>query len=384
LVIAKTLLTGYISDITEVIKAMKLKIRHLILIGLLLPLIFISCKTTATPDSLSDIPKDLSGPADEAALSALAEARAKAEESRFWAAYVKGDTYYPEEWGVVENRYDAAAAQPDEPEAKADAYAAVIEWRGISAAYDDIYNKSAEQFAGEQQQLLAAAREAAVKAGAEELVPDRLAQADTVTASSKQKLESGDFTGAIKEGKDAQDRYKVLQTIAEAHTKQDEADNNDFFSRDPDNYMLAADAGNSAVEFYDAGDIAKAQEAADEALFRFTQVIKNGWASQVEEKALTAKEQRDAAEEVKANVAVRADFDAADRVYNQAHVALRAEEYAVASELFEQSEGLFKKAHDSAVVKRQVAEEALRQAEKKLAESEEKAQQAEEIIGGGE
>jgi hypothetical protein len=364
---------------------MKLKIQYLILLGLLVPFILISCKSTAAiPDSLVDIPKDLSGPADETALTLLADARAKAEESRFWAAYVKGDTYYPEEWAPVEERYNTAAAQTDEPELKADAYGRVIEWRGIAAVYDDIYKKSAEQFAGEQQQLLAAAREAAVKAGAEELVPDRLAQADTVAASSKQKIESGDFTGAVKEGKDAQDRYKVLQTIAEAHAKQVEADNYSFFSMDPDNYMLAADAGNSAVEYYDTGDIPQAQEAAEEALTRFTQVIRNGWVSQVEEKASGAKKQREAAEEVKANVAVRSDFNSADQVYNQAHAALRADEYAVAAELFSQSEGLFKKAHDSAVEKRQIAEEALRQAEQKLAASEEKAQQAEEIIGGGE
>jgi hypothetical protein len=363
---------------------MKLKIRRLILIGLLLPLIFISCKTTATPDSLSDIPKDLSGPADETALAALAEARAKAEESRFWAAYVKGGTYYPDEWGLVEGRYNTAAAQTDEPEAKADAYARVVEWRGIAAVYDDIYKKSAEQFAGEQQQLLAAAREEALKAGAEELVPDRLAQADTVADSFLQKFEGGDFTGAVKEGKDALDRYKVLQTISEAHTMQLEADSYDFFSRDPDNYMIAADAGNSAVEYYDAGDIVQAQKAADEALARFAQVNKNGWVSQVEEKVSGARTQREAAEEVKASVAVRADFDSAERVYDQAHVALRAEEYPIAAELFEQSENLFKKAYNSAVEKRQVAEEALRQVEQKLAESEEKAQQAEEIIGGGE
>jgi hypothetical protein len=365
---------------------MKLKIRFLILISFLVPFVLISCKTTAdTPDSLVDsIPQDLSGPVDEAALEALAGAKAKAEESRSWAEYVNGESYFPLEWGFAEDRYTTAAGRVDPPEDKAEAYSRVAEWRGIAAAYDDIFNRSAGQFAGEQQKVLAAAREAALNAGAGELVPDRLAQADALSASAQEKFQNGDLTGSVRTGKEARDRYRVLQTIAEAHARQEEADANDFFSRDPDNYMLAADAGNSAVELYDAGEIAKAQDSADESLARFNQVVKNGWLTLVEEKAELAREWRDASQEVKANVAVRSDYDSAERVYNQAHVALRAEDYTGAAELFEQSGQLFMSAHNNAVEKRQRAEEALRQAEQKLQESEEKAQNAEAIIGGGE
>jgi len=355
---------------------MKLKFRYLVLIGLFFPIILFSCKTTDTGGKGNVV-----GPADDTSLEGIARARAAAEEARSRAEYANGADYFPDEWDLAEGRYSKAKDYAN-PETKAESTAQLAEWKALKVVYDDIFNKSAPRFAVEQQKMLAAAREEAVKAGADELVPDRLAQADALADESRQKLEKADFPGSVITGKDAMDRYNVLTAIAKAHNKQVEADNNQFFSVDPDNYMLAAEAGNKAVDLYDEANFPEAQEAADEALNRFTQVVKNGWVSKVEEKASVATEWRTASQEVKANVAVKPEYDAAERIYNNAHVALRAEEYAVATELFEQSGGLFAKAHDNAVIKRDKAEEALRRAEQKLAASEEKAQTAAELIGG--
>jgi len=344
---------------------MGLKFRYLMLIGFILPFILISCTTTP----------------NEAALESLAKGRAEAEQARSRAESVNGSAYCPEEWGLAEGRYSTAKNYP-KPETKKDATAQIAEWSALYVAYEDIFKKSAPLYAAEQQKQLAAAREEAVKAGAGDVVPDRLAQADAYKDQSGQKLAGSDFGGSIRDGKEALERYKVLRTIAEAHGKQVEADNNNFFSVDPDNYMLAAEAGNNAVDLYDESKFQESQAAAEEALGRFTQVIKNGWVSRVEEKQSAANEWRTASQEVKANVAVKQEYDAAERIYNNAHVALRGEEYAVAAELFEQSSGLFAKAHDNAVIKRDKAEEALREAEQMLAASEEKAQTAAELIGG--
>jgi len=355
---------------------MKLKFRYLVLIGFILPFVLFSCKTTDTGTR-----GNIVGPADDASLESIAQARAAAEEARSRAEYVNGDDYFPDEWGLAEDRYSKAKDYA-EPETKAETVAQLAEWKALTVVYEGIFNKSAPLFAVEQQKMLAAARAEAVDAGAEELVPDRLAQADAYAGTSREKLEKADFPGSVKDGKEALDRYNVLLAIAKAHNQQVEADNNQFFSTDPDNYMLAAEAGNKAVDLYDEAKFPEAQEAADEALNRFNQVVKNGWVSKVEEKASVANEWRTASQEVKANVAVRPEYDAAERIYNNAHVALRADEYAVASELFEQSSGLFAKAHDNAVIKRDRADEALREAEQKLAASEEKAQTAVELIGG--
>ncbi|MDR2552290.1 MAG: hypothetical protein LBD31_03870 [Treponema sp.] len=233
-------------------------------------------------------------------------------------------------------------------------------------------------------ETLEAAREAALAAGAQDLVPDRFSQADTQGGLARELNDKGDRKGFLREALDAQDRYQILTLIAQAHAKQQEADENDFFSRDPDNYMLAATAGNKAVEFYDDGSLAEARETAAEALERFTQVVHNGWVALVEEWAANASEMRAAAQEARADVAVRQDFNAAEQVYNQAHTARRAEEYAAAGELFKQAADLFAAVLAQTAAKRQRAEETLRQAEQKVEESGKKAQEAEEIIGGGE
>jgi hypothetical protein len=363
----------------------KPKYRVFILLGLLIPFILISCKTTAAgPDSLVDssaLTGDPSGPPSDDALAALEKARANADESRDKAEYVKGDEYFPAEWAAAGELYSQTAGK-EAPTTQGETVARIGEWNGINTAYNKIYKDSMERFSGEQAQILAQVRGEAIKAGAQELAPDRFQQADDLAASAQTKADKKDYAGSVADGKAARDRYRILQTLAEASAKQKEADALDLFSFDPENYELAAAAGNNAVASYDEGNLSAAQNAADESLLRFNLVIKNGQLARTESKATAAREQRQAAQEVKADVAVRADFDAADKVYNQAYVALREEKYAEASELFDESGALFKTAQDNAVAKRSKAEEALRQAEEKLADSDQKAKAADEVIGG--
>ena len=369
---------------------MKQRIQYLLLAGLIFSLFFFSCKTTGAVDDLPDTQgpvtykEDLSEPAGDSLYDALAEAEARAREARSWAEYLNGPIHCPNEWKDAEGRFQTASSRKDVPKTKGEVYGRIDEWNGIRQAYDDIFNASFEPFFAEQEAALAKAREKAVEAGAEDLVPDRLAIADGYAGKSKELYEGGDLYGSLNAGKDAWDRYRILETLALAHNKQMEADEYDFFSADPETYMLAAEAGNNSVDLYDEGDLVKSQEQATAALEGFREVIRNGWFASVEEKASVAREWRSAAQEAKADVAVRTDFNAAESVYNQAHVALRAEQYTQAMDLFEQSGKLFEVAHKNAMDKRAIAEEALRRTGEKLAESEELGQYADEIIGGDE
>ena len=369
---------------------MKPRIWYVILVGIFMSFTFFSCKTTDTgaPASLVDGPaavqQDLTGPADEASFDALAEAAEKAKEARSMAEYVNGPVHCPNEWRLAESRFTAAGNRKDQPETKEDAYARVAEWNAIKLAYDEIYKKSLDQFVNEQQEVLAKARGRAVEAGAEDILPDRLAETDIITNKSKELSENGDIQGSINAGKEAWDRYRILETLALARSKQLEADDYNFYSVDPNNYRLASEAGDNAVDLLKAGDLVNSQEEATAALNGFREVIRNGWRPIVDEKTSSAMDSRAAAQEIKANVAVKSDFAAAEAVFNQAHVALRAEQYPEAIELFEQSEGLFDIAYDNALIKRSIAEQALQSIDEKLAESEEFAQYVEEIIGGDE
>jgi hypothetical protein len=349
---------------------MKLKIQYLILIGLVLPFIAVSCKSAAE--------KRLAAPTDQASFDELAEAKATAEEARSKAEAVNGSTYYPDQWGLAEDRY-SAATDYETPKTNGEALTQITEWKALGVVYQDIYNRSLPY---EQQRLTAAARENAVKTGADKLVPDRFAQADAVAQSAAEKLESGDSTGSVSAGKEAQDRYEILRIITEAHNKQAEADKNDFFSADPDNYVLAADKGNEAVDLYDEGKLPEAREAAEDALTQFNEVVRTGWVAKLEERTAFAEEARDTARDAKANIAAKQEYDAAEQAFNRANVAKNAGDTARAAELFDESGGLFVRAYNSTVTKRDRADDALRAAEQKLAESGEKAQAAEDLIGG--
>ncbi|MCL1928025.1 MAG: hypothetical protein FWG07_04435 [Treponema sp.] len=369
---------------------MKLRIQYFILVGLFVSFAFFSCKTpdAGATASLTGgaglVQQELTGPADEASLQAYAEAMAKAKEARSMAEYVNGPAHYPNEWKLAETHFSAAGNRGGDPETREDANVRIAEWNTVKLEYDEIYRKSLDQFASEQQVALANAKGKAVEAGAEDLVPDRFAMANAMADKSRELYENGDIQGSINAGKEAQDRYRILETLALARAKQEEADEYNFFTVDPDNYVLAAEAGNDAVDFYDEGNLAKAQAEATAAYNGFREVIKNGWSEPVEEKTSAAIESRTHAQEIKADVAARSDFAAAENVYNEAYVALRAEKYTEAIELFEESDRLFEIAYNNAMDKRRIAEEALRRAEEKLTESEEFAQYADDIIGGDE
>ncbi|MDR2701976.1 MAG: hypothetical protein LBB72_06075 [Spirochaetaceae bacterium] len=354
-----------------------LKIQYLILIGLIFPFIAVSCKTT--PGGTSG--GGLSAPVDDDSMIAIARARTAAEETRSEVEYVDGSTYCPDEWELAENRY-SAARKYDTPITRGDALTQVEEWKALKVDYENIYNQALPQCAAEQQRLLAAARENAVNTGADKLVPERFAQADDVAESSREKFKKDDFISSIREGREACDRYKVLQTIAAAHNQQAEADKYDFFSSDPDSYKLAADAGNRAVDLYDENRLPEAQEEAEDALNRFLQVVQNGWGYKVEEKSSYARKWRAASLDVKADVASKPEFDAAEQVYNRARAVQTSENYIRAAELFDESGKLFIIAHDDAVEKQERADAALREAERRLTESKSKAQAAEDLIGG--
>jgi hypothetical protein len=361
---------------------MKLRCGHIVLLGLVLACLFIGCKTTGDtgPDTLAGA--DSSVPANEAALAALDTAKADTEAARSRAMEVQGQVYYPGEWAGAEERFEANDALT--PATRGEAGKKAAEWESLTAVYDEIFQNSLPRFIADKKEDLDNARESAVDAGVPDILPDRFAAVDELAGSAREKYDQGDYRSAAEDGNAALDRYMVLKTIAEAYNKQQEVDGRDFYSYDPENYDLAADSGNAAVEYFDNGSLQDAQDAADESLVRFNLVLRNGWIVLTGEKASEAGGVREACREVKANVAVRQDYDAAEEVYNQAHVALRAEEYADAADMFEQSTGLYARAYDTAVEKRIRAETALREAEQKVADSEAKAQSAEELIGGGE
>lgn len=372
------------------------KYAWLILLGLLIPFILISCKTQpeeVVPDSPAETEEvvveteevvveteNLDGPADEASIRAFEDARARAEAARTKAQMVDAASYFPEGWNSAEARY-GEADKAGSPATLGEARSRADEWGQIADTYDDLFERALPQFAADKEQQLLAAREAALEAGAGDILPDRFDATDELALSVRDKYNNGDYSGALEDGTAAYDRYVVLKTVADAYALKQEADTYDFITYDPDNYEAGADAGNRAIDLLDQGSLANAKTSAGEAVDRFNLVLENGWIAYTNERSVAAQSWRQAALEAKANVAVRSEYQNADKTYNEAHVALRAREFQEAADLFEKSGILFRQSRDAAIEKRVKADEAIRQAEQKVSESESKAQSAQDIIG---
>ncbi|MDR0403733.1 MAG: hypothetical protein LBH35_09120 [Treponema sp.] len=360
---------------------------RLILLALLVPFILVSCKTQpeeVTPESLIEpdapVTGDLNGPADTASVQAFEDARAAAEAARARAREVDAASYFPEDWDSAESRY-GEADNAGRPATLGEARNRADEWRRIAGVYDDLYGRALPRFAEDRERQLMAAREAALEAGAKDILPDRFNAVDELAQAVRDKYDNGDYSGALADGTAVYDRYVVLKTIADAYALKLEADVYDFITYDPENYEAGADAGNNAVDLFDQGSLTEANDNAGEAVDRFTMVLENGWIGYTNERSAIAQSWRQAALEAKANVAVRGEYQNADRIYNQAHVAMRAGNFQEAADSFEQSGVLFRECRDAAVEKQVRAEEAMRLAEQKVAESEAAARNAQEIIG---
>jgi hydrogenase maturation factor HypE len=96
-----------------------------------------------------------------------------------------------------------------------------------------------------------------------------------------------------------------------------------------------------------------------------------------------ASAERQAAQDLKANVAVKSDFERAQAVYAEAEQAFKAEKYDDAADLFAQAESLFADVKNVAAEKRARALEAMQNAQQKISATEDAAKKADAVLEGG-
>jgi hypothetical protein len=374
-----------------------------VLFGLLAVFLAVSCKTTpeetgteslvetgtvATAETPTPEPEpNLAGPADAASLQQYGAARDRAEAARIKAMNVNAWNYFPEDWDSAEAVY-GDASDAAEPATLGEARERAQTWSGLEASYNDLYQRSLPQFAEERRQQLLAARKAAMDTGIQNVTDPadmqrRFNDVEALSQTAQSKYDAGDYEGAAAAAFEAYERYNILKSLGDAKKLQEEADRRDFYTYDPDNYEAAVEAGNKAVELFESGNLAVAQIAADESVAGFTSVIKNSWLDINDQKSTAARNLRQEALDAKANVAVKDQYNAAEKTYNSAFVALRGADYENSAKLFDQAASQYRSSRDAAIDKRIRAEEAIRAAEEKVADSKDKAEAAEETVGEG-
>jgi hypothetical protein len=339
---------------------------------------------TPAPEAPRPQPAPAPAPApdrpDQAALDALDKAMARAEEARKLAEDFRAPQYSPTEWngaeadyrGITVDRTSAAAVREAERR-----------YNAAADTYDAIFKNIIPLYAKDLEDEVLKARAAAIAAGINDLAPDYLVVADRVAVDAENRYAAEDYYKADETAHEALDRYRSLTTGAEGFHVREEIIRRDFAGFDADNFDRADGVLRAAAGAYETGVLADAVTGAEDSKLRYTQVLKNGWAAYAAQLQALARRERQNALDAKANVAVKDEFTAVERTYNQAETSFRAAGYEDAVGLYIRSEAGYAAVAQTAREKRRIAEAAIQAAEKKLAESESVARNAEAMLEGG-
>lgn len=321
-------------------------------------------------------------PPDQAAESALAAAVARAEKSRKQAFDLEVPTTFAEDWKKAESVF-MTGREKAQVKTQLSYTEATQAYTSAADAYDELALKALPLYAEARRQEIVKARSDAVTAGADQLLPDQLAAADKVADTAQVQFNSGEYYTAAASAQEARTRYIILKTGLDAYAVQQEIDRRDFAKYDGGNYSLAQQKLKAAQAAYEAGDVNAAQNNAEEALLRFRLALNKGREMNASGRGEAASAERQAAQDLKANVAVKSDFERAQAVYAEAEQAFKAEKYDDAADLFAQAESLFADAKNVAAEKRARALEAMQNAQQQISATEDAAKKADAVLEGG-
>jgi hypothetical protein len=126
-------------------------------------------------------------------------------------------------------------------------------------------------------------------------------------------------------------------------------------------------------------DNAKSRTAFQQAITGYQQVLDGGFPALTAERKKDADDAKAEADAVKAGVAVKADYNAAQGLYKQAGDAEKAKDYPKSLDLYEQSRAKFAAAAQTARQLKARAESSIEEVKDELATAEQQAEEAEKI-----
>jgi hypothetical protein len=317
----------------------------------------------------------------QTSLDALNTAKAAAEQARKQALDIGCDLTCPDDWSAAEALYKTASDAPhgirDEVTAAIAMYQAALE------AYDGIFQNGLPAYVQLREVELENARQAALEAGIEAITPEYLAMADTVVDEARAQYGQSTYYSASDTAYQALLLYQALKVGADAYNTREQIVWYDLAKYDQENFDDTDALGLEAIADYEHRNGKDALAKASTALSQYGRELTTAWQLFATERGLAASQERQHALSLKANVAVRGNFNASDEVYHQALAAFGAGQFSVAVDEYTHAEVLFADTARSAAEKRQAAEDAIRAAEQKTNESDSIAQNAAIILEGG-
>jgi hypothetical protein len=358
-----------------------------LLLGFLLLAVVAACKNapaiTEPPPPTEEAVDPDNAPPDQAAINGLNAAAERAANARKLVMDFNGPGYFPADWSAADSLYSQAEGRKSAVSIR-ETRESTVRYNAAADALEALAKKTIPQYAQDLEDEVLAARSGAVTAGAGYLAPDYLLKADNKAVEALTAYESNEYYSARDSGIGARDMYAVIETGVNAYKVRLEIEDRGFVRYDPSAIEATDAMAVSALDKYKAdGSIASARNSAADALSRYSQSLAKAKESNAADAGAAAAAERQRALDIKANVAVRQDYDAANAIFTRAASSYRARQYDDAANLYFEARSLFESAAQTARVKRQAAEDALRAAETKMAESDGNARSAELILEGG-
>jgi len=268
---------------------MKKKFIWLILLSLAAVFIAVSCAGTPPPPPPAQTVTEVPSPApsgtpapsvpppstapDQSTLNSLNDAAARAAASRKLAGDFNASSFFPSDWESAESLFNQAEQQKN-TSTRDGAQDSAARYTRAADAYDALVDKIYAPYYEKKAGELSDARLAAVNAGAGELVPDYLLEADNAVDDAEQKYQAKDYYGAKAAADDALSMYLALRDgVAAYNVREEIAESAEELVPD---YLLSVDTiGLDAIDKWEAKDYSGAKDGADAALSMYL-TLKDG------------------------------------------------------------------------------------------------------------
>ena len=366
---------------------MKIRYAGLVLLCLLAFAVALSCKST--PPAATPAPDTQASASPGVAVSerpsvnALEAAESRAVAARKLVSDFDGDTLMPDEWKTADSLFTDAERRKNTSNQQ-EISGSMARFIAAAEAFEGMSSGIYEKYHDAKESELIAARIAALEAGAEEYTPELLAEADGTVAVAMEKYEARDYYAAKDATTEALSMYQLLKSGLDVYEVRQTISDRGFEVYDPDAIAAADKTLLSAIPDYSERNLSGAQDKVDAALLGYNKVLQIAWESYAADAAAGAAAERQSAIEMRANIAMRQEFNTANDIYNRANTAFSERRFEAAARDFDDCINRFEVIKYLTHVKRITAEEALDRANQKVAESDEAAKSAEIVLEGGE
>jgi len=354
----------------------KMKATICIVTALAVALAFAGCKTAPKATETAPGPSNAvqtTTPEVKPVDDALTALRDRAEALRAECLKYHLDTHKADDWAIAEAaRSEGLAAYGTDYDKSKAAFESAI------AKYEEIRKSSYEAIAAELEASLVAAREAAIKAGADGYYPEQFVLADTAAKDSRSLRADGKDAEAYDMAQVALLRYQTLTKGMEALALKQKVDQNGFVQYGPEDYALADSKYKEGLSSYGTADAA-ALAAMTESCNLYAKVNNAGYKALSQDVILKANEIRSLCDSIKAKKSAPDEYGKAAALYDEAAKAAASDSWEAAYQSYSASVVSFANVYQVATLKRNAAEAAMAKAKSRQDESTALAHKADEV-----